>query len=130
MGSEDDAQKLVDQRHQDYTAPCPHVCTVDASEFEVSGIPDAKGMKRASQPGHEGEPFEAYEVEFADGDFVYIVNVAGEPGSVEQRRCRRRGAEALRPRQGCSASRRLKIARWPRRSITASARPGSCSEPS
>jgi hypothetical protein len=69
---------------QDYTAPCPHVCTVDASEFEVSGIPDAKGVKRASQPGHEGEPFEAYEVEFADGDFVCVVNVAGEPGSVSK----------------------------------------------
>jgi hypothetical protein len=84
MGSEDDAQKLVDQRHQDYTSPCPDVCTVDASEFEVSEIPDAKGVKRASQPGHEGEPFEAYEVEFADGDFVYVVNVAGEPGSVSK----------------------------------------------
>jgi hypothetical protein len=84
MGSEDDAQKLVDQRHQDFTAPCPNVCTVDASEFEVSGIPDAKGVERASQPEHEGEPFEAYEVEFADGDFVYVVNVAGEPGSVSK----------------------------------------------
>jgi hypothetical protein len=84
MGSEDDAQKLVDQRHQDYTSPCLNVCTVDASEFEVSGIPDAKGVKRASQPGHEGEPFEAYEVEFADGDVVYVVNVAGEPGSVSK----------------------------------------------
>jgi hypothetical protein len=57
---------------------------VDASEFEVTGIPDAKGVKRASQPGHEGEPFEAYEVEFADGDFAYIVNVTGEPGSVSK----------------------------------------------
>jgi hypothetical protein len=84
MGSEDDAQQLVDQRHQDYTSPCPDVCTVDASEFEVSGIPDAKGVKRASQPGHEGEPFEAYEVEFADGDFAYVVNVTGEPGSVSK----------------------------------------------
>jgi hypothetical protein len=52
------------------------------SEFEVSGIPDAKGVKRASQPEHEGPPFEAYEVEFADGVFLYVGNVFGKPGAV------------------------------------------------
>ena len=41
-------------------------------------------MKRASQPEHEGPPFEAYEVEFADGVFGYVVNVFGKPGAVSE----------------------------------------------
>lgn len=84
MGSSEKAMDLLDARHRDYISPCPGVCTVDATEFEVSGIPDAKGVKRASQPQHEGPPFEAYEVEFGDGVFVYVVNVSGKPGAVSQ----------------------------------------------
>jgi hypothetical protein len=82
MGSPEAAHDLLEQRHQDYISPCPHVCTVTASEFDVSGIPDANGVERASQPGHKGPQFEAYEVEFADGDFVYVVNISGRPGAV------------------------------------------------
>jgi hypothetical protein len=84
MGSPEAAQDILDQRHQDYTSPCPKVCTVDVSEFEVSDIPNAKGVRRASQPDHEGPPFEVFEVEFADGAFVYVVNIVGEPGTVSE----------------------------------------------
>jgi hypothetical protein len=84
MGSPEGAKDLLDARYQDYISPCPTVCTVSVDEFEVSGIPDAKGVKRASQPEHEGPPFEAYEVEFADGVFVYVVNVFGKPGAVSE----------------------------------------------
>ena len=84
MGSPEGATDLLDARYEDYISPCPTVCTVSVNEFEVSGIPDAKGVKRASQPEHEGPPFEAYEVEFADGVFVYVVNVLGEPGAVSE----------------------------------------------
>ena len=41
-------------------------------------------MKRASQPEHEGPPFEAYGVEFTDGAFVYVVKVFGKPGAVSE----------------------------------------------
>jgi len=47
-------------------------------------MPDAKGIERASQPQHEGAPFEAAEVDFADGVFVYVVHVLGKPGAVSQ----------------------------------------------
>jgi hypothetical protein len=84
MGSPEGATDLLDARYEDYFSPCPDVCTVDVSEFEVSGIPDATGIERASQPEHEGPPFEAYEVDFADGVFVYVVHVLGKPGAVSQ----------------------------------------------
>jgi hypothetical protein len=84
MGSPEAAQDVLDQRHQDYISPCPTVCTIEISEFEVSGIPNAKGVKRASQPEHAGSPFEVYEVEFADGPFVYVVNIDGQPGTVSE----------------------------------------------
>jgi len=84
MGSPEGATDLLDARYEDYISPCPTVCTVSVNEFEVSGIPDAKGVKRASQPEHEGPPFEAYEVEFADGVFGYVVNVFGKPGAVSE----------------------------------------------
>jgi hypothetical protein len=84
LGSPEAAQDILEQRHEDYISPCPTVCTVSAREFEVSGIPNANGVKRASEPGHEGPPFEVYEVEFADGAFVYVVNVGGQPGMVSE----------------------------------------------
>ena len=79
MGSPEGATDLLDARNMDFISPCPTVCTVSVDEFEVSGTPDAKGVKRASQPEHEGPPFEAYEVEFADGVFLCVVNVSGKP---------------------------------------------------
>jgi hypothetical protein len=84
LGSPEAARDILEQRHQDYISPCPTVCTVSASEFEVSGIPNAKGVKRASEREHEGPPFEVYEVEFADGAFVYVVNVGGQPGTMSE----------------------------------------------
>jgi hypothetical protein len=54
MGSPEAAQDILDQRHQDYISPCLKICTIDVSECEVSDIPNAKGVKRASQPDHRG----------------------------------------------------------------------------
>jgi hypothetical protein len=43
MGSPEGATDLLDARYEDYISPCPDVCTVDVSEFEVSGCPMRRG---------------------------------------------------------------------------------------
>jgi hypothetical protein len=91
LDSEDGAANAFQWVHEDRLKPCPKTCAVQISEFEVDGIPDAQGVRRSQSAedieavGREGDmPFEAYEVLFSDGPFVYTVDVHGPPGSVTE----------------------------------------------
>jgi hypothetical protein len=75
--SDEGARDAVDWFHEDGLQPCPGNCAVRISEFEVDGIPDAKGVRRAQ--GEGGEPFDAYDIWFADGPFAYFVGTSAHP---------------------------------------------------
>ena len=91
LQSEDGAAKALEWLHEDSLKPCPETCAVQISEFEVDGIPDARGVRRSQSAedieavGREDDvPFDSYEVLFSDGPFVYTVDVHGPPGSVTE----------------------------------------------
>jgi hypothetical protein len=81
--SEDGARDAVDWYHHDDRQPCPGRCAITISEFEVDGIPDATGVRRVvlaeqlRQTGEGGEPFDGYDIRFADGPFAYYVGTSG-----------------------------------------------------
>ena len=91
LQSAEGAAKALEWLHADSLKPCPKTCAVQISEFEVDGIPDARGVRR-SQSAEDIEavgrkddlPFDSYEVLFSDGPFVYTVDVHGPPGSVTE----------------------------------------------
>ena len=84
--SDEGARDAVDWYHDDGTQPCPGKCAVTISEFEVDGIPDAKGVRRfvtaerLRQTGEEGEPNDGYDIRFSDGPFAYHVGTFGPIG--------------------------------------------------
>ncbi len=91
LQSEEGAAQALEWFHADSLKPCPKTCAVQISEFEVDGIPDARGVRRSASAedieavGTEGDiPFESYQVLFSDGPFVYTVDVHGPPGSVAE----------------------------------------------
>jgi hypothetical protein len=91
LASEDGADSAVEWMHADSLKPCPESCAVQISEFQVDGIPDAQGVRRAQTAediknfGHAGDqPFESYEILFADASFAYSVVLRGQPGSVTE----------------------------------------------
>ena len=91
LESEQGAESALEWVAADSMKPCPHTCAVRIGEFDVDGIPDARGVHR-SQSAEDIEavgtandvPFDSYEVLFADGPFVYTVAVSGPPGSVTE----------------------------------------------
>jgi hypothetical protein len=91
LESEEGAQSAVDWLHEDAMKPCPGTCAVRISEFEVDGIGDARGVRRAQTPGdieasgRPGDvPFESYALFFTDGPFAYTVDLSGSPGTVTE----------------------------------------------
>ena len=78
LDSEADARAVQDWTVRDSLSPCPNECTIDISEFDVEGIPDAVGIKRERQPGAVPR-FTYYEVSFTDGPFYYVVLAGGDP---------------------------------------------------
>ena len=76
--SEADALAVQEWAVRDSLSPCPNDCTIDISEFDVAGIPNAVGIKRERQPGAVPR-FEYYEVSFTDGPFYYVVLAGGDP---------------------------------------------------
>jgi hypothetical protein len=89
LESEEGAARALDWLHADSLKPCPETCAVRITEFDVEGIPDARGVRRSQSAedieagGRENDvPFDSYEVLFTDGPFVYTVDVHGPPGSV------------------------------------------------
>lgn len=91
LQSEEGAGNALEWLHADSLKPCPETCAVQISEFDVDGIPDARGVRRSQSAedietvGREDDvPFESYQVLFTDGPFVYTVDVHGPPGSVSE----------------------------------------------
>ena len=87
----DAAKRMADFFHTDSLRPCPESCAFSASEFDVSGIPDATGVRRyaseadvqaAGRPNDR--PYDSYEINFPDGDFAYSVRLGGPPGTTSE----------------------------------------------
>jgi hypothetical protein len=91
LGSEDGTRSALEWLEADSKKPCPRTCALRVSEFDVDGIPDARGIHR-SQSAEDIErlgqkddrPFDSYAVLWSDGPFVYSVDVDGPPGSVSE----------------------------------------------
>lgn len=72
--------------------PCPGQCATRIEEFDVSGVPDANGIRHLTTAaelkatGAEGEPSDAYTIVFADGPFTYQVEGFAEPGEISKKR--------------------------------------------
>jgi hypothetical protein len=89
--SEAGANDAVDLLHADSQEPCPVTCAFDLAEFEVDGIPNAKGAQRiATQEAldltgdDDLSPHAEYSISFADGPFAYEVRVFGSPDEVSE----------------------------------------------
>jgi hypothetical protein len=91
FGTADDAKTAADLLHADSVRPCPETCAEQAEEFEVDGIPDAYGTHRFATAESiqgsgdtEANPFDGFEIGFADGVFAYRVIFDGPPGTVSE----------------------------------------------
>ena len=91
LDSEQGAQDALAWIVADDMKPCPNTCAVQISEFEVEGIPDARGVRRSASAEdieavgtEEDMPFESYRIDFADGSFVHTIDLHGPPGSVSE----------------------------------------------
>ena len=89
--SEAGATDAVDLLRADGMEPCPETCAFALAEFEVDGIPNAKGVQRvATQESLDrvGEadhfPHADYSIFFADGPFSYHVSLFGPPDEVSE----------------------------------------------
>jgi hypothetical protein len=89
VGSAAQAQRVVDWAAQDSLSSCPNICNATIEEFKVKGIPNAKGSHRFRGKNAAGagakNPFESYDIVYADGPFVYDLFVLGpKVGAVKQ----------------------------------------------
>lgn len=88
--SEDGARAGSDLLHEKAAEPCLETCATRITEFDVAGIPDAKGVRRLiseadlEETGEARFPFDVYAILFADGSFAYQLDVFGTPGEVSQ----------------------------------------------
>ena len=86
--SQGGARSGVDLLHESALQPCPDSCAARIEEFDVSGVPDAKGARRLvtaerlQETGEEGETSASYTISFADGAFAYQVEGFGPPGKI------------------------------------------------
>lgn len=84
LGSEDGARDVLEWGHHEELKPCPGLCSVDISEFDVGGIDNAKGIERLVGPpieGQESPPYDRFLVDFTDGTVLYLVERAAPPGT-------------------------------------------------
>ena len=92
--SEAGATDAVDLLYTDGLEPCPDTCAFDIVEFDVDGIPNAKGVQRIAtqealdQVGDDRPPHAEYMIFFADGPFAYRSHLFGPPDDVSERRAR------------------------------------------
>jgi hypothetical protein len=91
FGTADDATTAVDLLKADSVRPCPETCAEQAEEFEFDGIPGAYGTHRFATAASieetgdtESDPFDGFEIGFADGVFAYRIILDGPPGDVSQ----------------------------------------------
>jgi hypothetical protein len=88
--SAEGASAAVELTHNIGLRPCPETCAFDISEFEVAGLPDAKGAQAIAtqesidRVGDDLEPRATYSIYFADGPFAYEVTLGGPPEEVSQ----------------------------------------------
>ena len=84
------ARTAVDLLHERALQPCPFTCAAHFEEFDVSGVPDAKGARRLvtaealEDTGEEGHPSDSYTISFADGAFVYQLEGFAPIGEVSE----------------------------------------------
>jgi hypothetical protein len=85
------AKHMADVIHTDALRPCPESCAYSVSEFDVSEIPNATGVRRYASAADiqaagttKDRPYDAYEITFADGDFAYNVRLGGPPGTTSE----------------------------------------------
>jgi hypothetical protein len=88
LGSDDDAREALDYvRSEALKQPCFAVCSVEAREFSVAGIPGAEGVQQTPLPEPPPDappPFESFGVGFTDGSRLYLVSAEGGPGQVKK----------------------------------------------
>jgi hypothetical protein len=91
LESEEGATSALDWIETDSKKPCPMSCATQISTFDVDDIPDARGVRRIATADDiervgttDQRPFESYLVAFANGAFVYTVDLFGQPGSVTE----------------------------------------------
>jgi hypothetical protein len=88
--SQEGARTGLDLLHEQALQPCPGTCAARIEEFDVSGVPNAKGVQRPvtaerlAETGEEGEPSDSYTISFADGPFVYQVEGFAPPGKITE----------------------------------------------
>ena len=91
LDSDDGAATALDWLEADGKKPCPHSCATRVNSFDVTDIPDARGVHRvataedieAAGTGDE-HPSESFWVGFTVGSIVYSIDVHGAPGSVSE----------------------------------------------
>ena len=114
FSSEAGATDAVDLLHTDGLEPCPETCAFSVAEFEVDGIPNARGIQRiATQESldrvgdAERSPHAEYSILFADGPFAYDVRLFGPPDEVSEQQAQEIAANlyAARPRRATAAGR-------------------------
>lgn len=94
-GAREGAEMFVDSALE----PCPGTCALRISEFEVSDVPDASGVRRfvsaeaLAETGDPGEPHDSYTVVSADGEFAYELEVFGPPGEFTQKQAEEMAAK-------------------------------------
>lgn len=88
--SDGGARDAVDVMHRIGLRPCPETCAYQITEFEPSGVQDARGVQAiATQEaidaiGDDIQPDARYSVYFADGPFAYEVTMFGPPDDVSR----------------------------------------------
>lgn len=91
LGSEDGAGSALEWLATDSMKPCPESCATVVSEFDVEGVPDARGVRRLTTAeaieaaGTDQQiPRDEYWVAFTVGSSVYSVTLGGPPGTVSE----------------------------------------------
>ena len=91
LESEEGATSALDWLETDAMKPCPMSCATQISRFDVDDIPEARGVRRVATAEDiervgtsDEQPSESYLVAFANGTFVYTVDLFGRPGAVSE----------------------------------------------
>jgi hypothetical protein len=91
LDSPEGAKQMADFFHTDGVRPCPESCAFSVTEFDVDGIPGAKGVRRFASAediqaaGTSDErPYDSYTIYFADGNFAYDIDLGGPPGTTSE----------------------------------------------
>jgi hypothetical protein len=88
LGSDGDALDALDYvRKEALKQPCFALCSVEAKEFAVAGIPGAKGVQQSPLPEPPPDappPFASYGIGFTIGPRLFLAVADGGPGQVKK----------------------------------------------